>query len=122
MGFLKGVMDFSDSLRDAGATGEISLHLGRGDGLRLLELVAGASDCEAEAWSQRGRPPRNGFNSLKIGSLVFTWPKEAGMFPDAEGLFSSAPLGLGAAANENGPLPGKDRRFYGFEEDAPALH
>lgn len=121
MGLLKGVLDFSDALRDAGATGEISVHLGRGDGLALLELVAGASDAQAEAWSQRGRAAGSGLNSLKMAGLVFTWPRAEPRLLDTSSPFSRAPDSVGVAANQNSPTLVKDTRFYGFEEDAPAL-
>jgi hypothetical protein len=121
MGLLKGVLDFSDALRDAGATGEVSVHLGRADGLVLLELVAGASDAQAEAWSQRGRAAMNGLNSLKMGGLVFTWPKEEPRALEPSSPFSRAPDCVGGAANQNSATMAKDIRFYGFEEDAPAL-
>ena len=120
MDLLKGVLDFSDALRDAGAAGQISVHLGRCDGLMLLELVAGASDPQAEAWSQRGRPARSGLNSLKVGGLEFTWPQEATRLPEPANLFSPAPECVRGAANQNA-APAKDIRFYAFEEDAPAL-
>ena len=61
---LQGVMGFSDALRDAGAQGDITIRLGRQDGLRLLDRVAGVQDAEAEAWSQNGRP-HGGANILK---------------------------------------------------------
>ena len=120
MDLLKGVLDFSDALRDAGAVGEITVHLGRGDGLMLLELVAGARDQQAEAWSQRGRPARNGLNSLKVGGLEFTWPQEATLLPEPANLFSRAPGCVRGAANQN-DAAARDTRFYAFEEDAPAL-
>ncbi|MCA3573466.1 MAG: hypothetical protein IOC86_06070 [Aestuariivirga sp.] len=99
----------------------MSVHLGRADGLVLLELVAGASDAQAEAWSQRGRAAMNGLNSLKVGGLVFTWPKEEPRALEPSSPFSGAPDCVGGAANQNSPTLAKDIRFYGFEEDAPAL-
>ena len=110
IGLLQGSMSLADSLRDVGTTGEILVRLGREDGLTLLKRVAGASDAEAEAWSQRGRPPRDGVNSLRISSLTFEWPQS-----NAQGvahLFSVAPSGMGAPANGN-----LRPRF--FDEDAP---
>jgi hypothetical protein len=121
MSLLKGVLDFSDTLRDAGATGEVSVHVERGDGLMLLGLVSGASNAEAEAWSQRGRVAKGGLNSLKIGALVFTWPVEGSRLDAPTSLFSPAPDCVGGAANQNRPALAKDTRFYGFEEDTPAL-
>jgi hypothetical protein len=119
IGLLQGVMGFTDSLRDAGTAGSITVRLGREDGLRLLELVAGANDAEAEAWSQRDRPPQMGVNSLKIASLIFEWPHAAShQSPDGNRVFTPRP-GLSRAANENS-LPSA-ARFYGFDEDTPAL-
>jgi hypothetical protein len=72
--FLKGAIGLADALRLIGITGPQCFSLQREDGLRLLELVAGASDEEAENFSQRGRGGRPGWNSLKVAGLLFEWP------------------------------------------------
>lgn len=117
---LQGVLALSDSLRDAGTEGSITIRLGREDGLTILKLVSGVNDAEAEAASQRGRPRRYGVNSLKLASLTFEWPKPdaARRRPEASRMFSAAPPDIGLASNENDP---ESLRFYGFEEEAPAL-
>jgi hypothetical protein len=120
IGLLQGSMSLFDSLRDAGSMGEITVRLGREDGLMLLKLVAGANDADAEAWSQRGRPPRAGSNSLRISNLTFEWPQAQGQGLEVSHLFSPAPQAIGAASNENLRRP-PGLRFYGFDEDAPAL-
>lgn len=73
--FLKGSLGFSDALRDIGIKAAATVRVGRDEGLRLLELVAGASDAEAEAWSQRGRNALSGWNDLKVANIVFQWPR-----------------------------------------------
>jgi hypothetical protein len=120
IGLLQGVLALGDSLRDAGAAGDITVRLGREDGLTVLKLVSGVNDAQAEAASQRGRPRRHGVHSLKLASLTFEWPKAdaARRRPEASRMFSTAPLAVGPAANENSPEP---LRFYGFEEESPAL-
>lgn len=102
--FLKGSLGFSDALSDIGIRSAATVRVGRADGLRLLELVAGASDAEAEAWSQRGRNARAGWNDIKVANIVFEWP--------------SAVLRTGYAANDNdGSLHGVEW----FEGDIPAM-
>lgn len=72
--FLKGAISLADGLRLAGVKAGARLRLEREDGLRLLELVAGASDEDAEDWSQRGRARRPGWNSLTAAGISFEWP------------------------------------------------
>ena len=116
IGLLQASLGLADSLRDAGTTGDITVRLGREDGLLLLKLVSGANDAEAEAFSQRGRPPRHGAYSLRISTLTFEWPADqAGTARPASPLCVT-PLSVGPAANENAVRP-----FRGFGEDAPAL-
>ncbi len=117
---LQGVLALGDSLRDAGTRGEITVRLGREDGLTILKLVSGVNDAEAESSSQRGRPRRHGVNSLKLANLIFEWPKPdaARRRPVASRMFSAAPPAIGGAVNENSP---ESLRFYGFEEETPAL-
>lgn len=102
--FLKGALGLSDALCHLGMTSGASVSFRREDGLRLLEIVAGTSDEEAEEWSQRGRASRPGWNSLKVASLVFEWPCSAARMRDA--------------ANDNdGSLHGVEW----FEGEIPAL-
>lgn len=122
IGLLQGVMGLADALRDAGTSGDVAVRLGRDDGLLILKLVAGANDADAEAWSQCARPPRPGFNSLSIASLTFEWPQAvARQFPVASRLFAATPEAVSAAANENNRHAAGAIRFYGFEEETPAL-
>ena len=105
VGFLQGAIGFLDALRDVGARGEVAVSLSRDSGLQLLQLVAGARDEKAEAWSQRNRPHKDGVNSLNVAGLTFEWPKPAMvMEPD----------------NDNGDTSDGFRR-YGFDEETPAL-
>lgn len=122
IGLLQGVLGLADSLGDAGTRGEITVRLGREDGLAVLKLVAGSSDPDAEAASQQRRPNRHGVNHLKIGSLTFEWPRAdaARRRPEASRMFSAAPRVVAAATNDNSPDPAS-KRFYGFEEETPAL-
>jgi hypothetical protein len=122
IGFLQGVLGFADAMRDAGSVGDVSVVLGREDGLTLLKLVAGSDDANTEASSQRGGPRHHVRNSLRIASLTFEWPMEnaARRRPEASRMFSTVPRSVGAAANENSPNIA-DMRFFGFDEDAPAL-
>lgn len=113
---LQGSLGLADSLRDAGTTGEITVRLGREDGLKLLKLVAGANDAEAEAFSQRGRPARAGAHSLRISTLTFEWPQSQGERAETARHFTATPATVGLPANEN-----LAQRFRGFSEDAPAL-
>lgn len=117
VGLLQASLGLADSLRDAGSTGDITVRLGREDGLMLLKLVAGANDVEAEAFSQRGRPARLGAHTLRVSSMTFEWPQAAGdERADASRLFSTAPMSVGTPANEN-----LTHCFHGFGEDTPAL-
>ena len=116
IGMLQASLGLADSLRDAGSTGEITVRLGREDGLMLLKLVAGANDADAEAFSQRGRPARNRAHSLRISNLTFEWPQSGAQGTDYARLISAAPTAIAAPANENLAI-----RFRGFGEDAPAL-
>ncbi len=120
MNLLQGVLGLSDCLRDVGTKGALTVSLGREDGLLLLRLATGASDPEAESWSQRGRPVKPGVNSLKIANMTFEWPRAdaAPQRPDASRMFSAKPAWVSAAANDNGL---RVLRFYGFEEETPAL-
>jgi hypothetical protein len=120
IGLLQGVLALGDSLRDAGTAGEVTVRLGREDGLAVLQLVAGASHAEAEAASQRGNLRRHGVNSLRLAGLTFEWPRSdaARRRPETSRMFSVSPASIGAASNENSPEP---MRFLGFEEDTPAL-
>ena len=120
IGLLQGSMGLADSLRDAGTTGEITVRLGREDGLRLLKLVAGANDADAEALSQRGRPPRAGANSLRISNLTFEWPQAQGQGLGALLICSRQPPGH-RRCRQREPARPPGLRFYGFDEDAPAL-
>ncbi len=72
--FLKGAIGLADTLGLIGITGPVRLSLQREDGLRLLELVAGAGDEAAEDVSQRSRSGQPGWNSLKVAGLLFEWP------------------------------------------------
>ncbi len=119
---LQGVLGLSDSLSDAGTSGDITVRLEREDGLAVLKLIAGSNDAEAEAASQHRRPKRHGVNSLKIASLTFEWPRAdaARRRPEASRMFSAAPRVIAAATNDNSPSPAP-KRFYGFEEETPAL-
>ena len=102
--FLKGSLALADALQVIGIRGEASVSLDRRDGLRLLELVAGTSDEEAEEWSQQSRSGRPGWNRVKVSDLVFEWP--------------CLPLKRHAAANDN------DSGLHGvewFEADMPAM-
>lgn len=102
--FLKGSLSLTDALHVVGLKGGATVGFSREDGLRLLELVAGTSDEEAEEWSQRGRAGRPGRNSLKVAGLVYEWP--------------SAVVRTRAAANDNdGSLHGVEW----FEGEIPAL-
>ncbi len=121
IGVLQSVMGFTDTLRDAGAAGDIAVRLNREDGLRLLEIIAGASNPEAEEWSQRDRPRKPGVNSLKVAQITpFEWPRAdaARQRPEASRLFSSRPQWISAPGNDNSRNP---PRYYGFEEETPAL-
>lgn len=121
LGLLQGVMGLADALRDAGSSGDVSVRLGRPDGLLLLQLVAGANDAEAESWSQRGRPRGSGFCSLKIAGVTFEWPEAtASAAPAGARLFCAAPAAIGAASNQN-VIPCYPAVHYGFEEEKPAL-
>jgi hypothetical protein len=121
IGLLQGVLGLADSLGDAGATGDITVRLGREDGLALLKLVAGSNDAEAEAASQHRRPGRHGMNTLKLASLTFEWPRNdaARRRPQASRMFSAAPPVVAAGSNDNspGPAPG---RYYGIDGETPA--
>lgn len=102
--FLKGSLCFADALRDIGLKAAATVRMGRDDGLRLLELVAGASDPEAEAWSQRGRQGRPGWNDIKVANIIFEWPRAA--------------VQTGRAANDN------DGTLHGVEwfiAEVPAM-
>lgn len=102
--FLKGSLALADALQTIGIVGEASVNLNRQDGLRLLELVAGTRDEEAEEWSQQGRFGRPGWNRVKVSDLVFEWP--------------CPPLRRHAAANDN------DSGLHDvewFETDWPAM-
>jgi hypothetical protein len=102
--FLKGSLGLTDALRLIGIKDGATVSFDREDGLRLLELVAGTSDEDAEEWSQRGRATRSGRNSLKVAGLVYEWPRVA--------------VRTRAAANDNdGSLHGVEW----FEGDIPAL-
>ncbi len=102
--FLKGSLSLTDALRLIGIKGRATVSFDREDGLRLLDFVAGASDEDAEEWSQRGRANRPGRNSLKAAGLVFEWP--------------CGGIRMRAAANDNdGSLHGVEW----FEGDVPAL-
>lgn len=120
--FLRGVLGLTDVLRDAGASGELILHVNREDGLKLLQLVAGACDAEAEALSQQGRPQKHAVHSLSIAGLTVEWPRPNAprQRPEASRMFSAAPKCVGVTANTNsvGTPP---RRYQGFEEDSPLL-
>lgn len=113
---LQGSMGLADSLRDAGTAGEITVRLGREDGLRLLKLVAGTDDAEAEAFSQRGRPPRHGAHSLRVSNLTFEWPQDGRS--EVPNPFHHQKAGRPANDNLPSPVSG---HFYRFDEDAPAL-
>ncbi len=123
IGVLPAVMGFSDSLRDAGVAGEMSVRLSREDGLLLLQLVAGTSDAGAEEWSQRGKPKRPGMNALKVADVTFEWPSlgSASESPDVQVCFARRPAALSAAANDNPQDAAEPLRHYGFEEEQPAL-
>jgi len=123
IGMLQAVMGFSDSLRDAGVTGEVNVRLNREDGLLLLQLVSGTSEADAEEWSQRGKPNRPGLNSLKVADVTFEWPSPGAVLerPDPAGLFARRPAALSAAANDNPQGAAEPLRRYGFEEEQPAL-
>ena len=56
--------------------GDITVRLGREDGLMLLKLVAGANDADGGSLSQRGRPARQGAHSLRISNLTFDGPSD----------------------------------------------
>lgn len=120
MDLLQGVLGLSDCLRDAGTKNALTVSLGREDGLLLLKLATGAADPEAEAWSQRGRPAKPGVNSLKIADMTFEWPRaDAGLQrPEAAHIFSARPAWVSAPSNDNSLSV---LRFYGFEEETPAL-
>lgn len=120
MNLLQGVLGLSDCLRDAGVEGALTVSLGREDGLLLLKLSTGASGPEAEEWSQRGRPVKPGVNSLKIARMTFEWPKPEAKSqrPEAARMFSATPAWISTAANDNSLSV---LRFYGFEEETPAL-
>jgi len=120
IGLLQAVMGLGDALRDAGAQDKISVRLSREDGLSLLEVVAGASHPEAEAFSQHGRPRKPGLNSIKVANLTLEWPQD-GATPDMMDLFSGKPEAIGHAGNENSRARPMLARCYGFEEDQPAL-
>ena len=109
---LQAVLGLADALRDAGTAGGGTLRLDREDGLAVLRLVAGADDAEAEALSQRGLAQAPGFNSLKIAGLTFEWPRQ-----DAPQLRRPLPA---VASNDNSASHAA-KRFYGFEEETPAL-
>jgi hypothetical protein len=122
IGLLQGVLGLADSLSDVGAAGDITVRLGRDDGLALLKLVAGSDDAEAEAASQHRRPRRHGVNTLKLASLTFEWPRAdaARRRPQASRMFSAAPAVVATGANDNSPDPAPGR-FYGFDGETPAL-
>ena len=119
IGLLQGALELGDALRDAGAAGEIALRLGRDDGLKLLKLLAGANDAEAEAVSQFGRPRKHGVNSLRIAAITVEWPRADAVRrrPQASRMFSSAPPSVTPAMNDNTHSPAP-MRFYGFEDEA----
>jgi hypothetical protein len=120
--FLQGVLGLTDVLRDAGASGELILHLTREDGLKILQLVAGACDAEAEAFSQQGRPQKHAVHSLSIAGLTVEWPRPNAprQRPEASRMFSAAPKCVGVTANTNSAAT-PPRRYQGFEEDSPSL-
>lgn len=102
--FLKGSLSLADALRGIGLRGAATIRFKREDGLRLLELVAGTCDEDAEDWSQRGRAAQAGWNSLKVADLVFEWP--------------CFQVRVKAAANDNdGSLHGVEW----FEGEIPAM-
>jgi hypothetical protein len=117
IGLLQGALGLGDALRDAGAAGDIALRLGRDDGLKLLKIVAGANDAEAETVSQFGRPRKHGVNSLRIAALTVEWPRADAVHrrPQASRMFSSAPQSVTTAMNDNTQAA---IRFYGFEDEA----
>lgn len=119
---LQGVLRLSDSMRDVGVAGEVTIQLGREDGLKILELVAGASDAEAEAFSQQGRPQKHGVYSLSIAGITVEWPRPNAprQRPEASRMFSAAPKCVGVTANANSATP-KVRHYFGFEEETPFL-
>jgi len=119
---LQGVLRLTDSMRDAGVAGDITIQLGREDGLRILELVAGASDPEAEVFSQQDRPQKHGVYSLNVAGLTVEWPRPNAprQRPEASRMFSAAPKCVGVTANANSATP-KVRHYFGFEEEAPLL-
>lgn len=101
--FLKGSLGLADALRVIGVRNTATVSFKREDGLRILELVAGTSNADAEEWSQRGRAGRPGWNRVKVANLDFEWP--------------CLPVQISAAANDN------DGRLHGvewFEEEMPA--
>lgn len=101
--FLKGSLGLADALRIIGIRSAATVSFRREDGLRLLELVTGTSDEDAEEWPQPGRLRRPGWMSVKVADLVFEWP--------------CAPVRICAAANDNdGSLHGVEW----FEDEMPA--
>lgn len=119
---LQGILRLTDSMRDAGVAGEVTIQVGREDGLKILELVAGSSDPEAEAFSQQGRPQRHGVFSLSVAGLTVEWPRPNAprQRPEASRMFSAAPKCVGVTANTNSVAP-KLRHYFGFEEETPLL-
>lgn len=119
---LQGVLGLTDALRDAGTSGDITLHLSREDGLKILHLVAGASDAEAEAFSQQGRPQKHGVYSLNIAGLRVEWPRPNAprQRPEASRMFSAAPRCVGITANTNSEAA-PARRYQGYDEETPSL-
>jgi hypothetical protein len=119
LGLLQSALGLGDSLNDVGTMDDVTVQLSREDGLKVLKLVAGANDADAEAFSQQGRTSRHGVNSLSLAGVTFEWPRAdaARRRPQASRLFSTAPGHVGMAVNDN-DIPTK--RYYGFEDDAPA--
>jgi hypothetical protein len=119
---LQGVLRLADSMRDAGVAGDITIQLGREDGLRILKLVAGANDPAAEVFSQQDRPQKHGVYSLNIAGVTVEWPRPNAprQRPEASRMFSAAPKCVGVTANANSAAP-KLRHYRGFEEEAPSI-
>lgn len=119
---LQSVIALVDQVRDAGAEGDLHLRFNREDGLRLLHLVSGASDPEAEQWSQRAGLGEPGVNRIKVAGLYFEWPQEKTSQACGVGdVLRIEPSIRSLPANDNGRAPSSRWRLCGFEEEKPIL-
>lgn len=95
IGVLQSVMGFTDTLRDAGAAGDITVRLGP------RRRASAVGDHRGRQQSGSGgvvadRLRKPGVNSLKVAQMVFEWPRAdaARQRPEASRLFSRGRSGF----------------------------